>query len=97
MVQYPRRQRGVRAMIRTLTIAAAAAAVGYALGQRAVETPDSRFSRPEVTGDDVVVKDGEAALSDDTRRRLPSYIDHSDVAAHRIEWSDIDEDGRIGR
>jgi hypothetical protein len=42
-------------MIRELTIAAAAAAVGYALGQRATESAESRFDRPEVTGDDVAI------------------------------------------
>jgi hypothetical protein len=44
-------------MIRTLTIAALAAAVGYAVGQRATETAESRFDRPEVTGDDVALDD----------------------------------------
>jgi hypothetical protein len=83
-------------MIRTLTIAAAAAAVGYALGQRASENPESRFSRPEVTGDEVVVEDGEVTLRDDARH-LSSDIGNSDVAAHRIDWTDNDEDGRIGR
>ena len=66
-------------MIRTLTIAAAAAAVGYALGQRASENPESRFSRPEVTGDEVVVEDGEVTLRDD----IPF--------GHKVALSDIDE------
>jgi len=61
-------------MIRTLALAAAAAAVGYTLGQRAAESPESRFSRPEVTGDDVVVEDGEIGLSDDTREYCSSHI-----------------------
>jgi len=34
-------------MIRTLALAAAAAAVGYTVGQRAAESPESRFERDQ--------------------------------------------------
>lgn len=92
-------------MIRTLALAAAAAAVGFKLGQRAAESPESRFSKPEVTGDevaptvdpeDIAVENGEATLRDDARRNISSKIGHSNVA-DRIAWSDNDEDGVIDR
>ena len=86
-------------MIRTLTLAAAAAAVGYAVGQRAGDDEGSRFSRPEVTGDDVsvdvdpddvVVEDGEIELCDDPVRRSRTDIDNP------YNWDMLGEGGRIG-
>jgi hypothetical protein len=86
-------------MIRELAVAAAAAAVGYAIGQRGAESPESRFSRPEVTGDevsvgigpdDVVVGDGHIDMPIEKRRRL------REEAANN--WPDeFDTDGRIGQ
>ena len=46
-------------MIRTLTIAAAAAAVGYALGQRGSQEPESRFERDRPTESGVGVRQEE--------------------------------------
>jgi hypothetical protein len=86
-------------MIRTLTIAAAAAAVGYTLGQRAAESPESRFSRPEVTGDEVtptvdpegVVVDGdEIELCDDPVRRSRADIDNP-----YNDWERFDDDDEV--
>lgn len=79
-------------MIRTLALAAAAAAVGYAIGQRASENPESRFSRPEVTGDDVVVDDSEIELCDDPVRRSRADIDNP-----YNDWERFDDDEVIGR
>ena len=80
-------------MIRTLALAAAAAAVGFAIGQRAGDDEESRFSRPEVTGDEVVVKDSGATLSDDLTRRSRADIDNP-----YDDWERFgDADGRIGR
>jgi hypothetical protein len=87
-------------MIRTLALAAAAAAVGYVAGQRAAESPESRFSQPEETGDDpsvdpddVVFEDGEVTLADDARRHKSSDIENP-----YGDWERFgDADGRIGR
>ena len=86
-------------MIRTLAVAAAAAAVGYKLGQRAGDDEESRFSKPEVTGDDVgrfvqpediEIGDGHIDLPIEKRQRL------REEAANN--WPDeSDEDGRIGQ
>lgn len=93
-------------MIRTLALAAAAAAVGFKLGQRAAENAESRFSQPEVTGDDpggyidaddVVVEGGEATLSDDVKEDIASNFGNTDIAAHQIEWPDRDDDEVIGQ
>ena len=87
-------------MIRTLAVAAAAAAVGYTLGQRAGDDEGSRFSKPEVTGDEVgvdvdpdgvVVKDGEIELCDDPVRRSRTDIDNP-----YADWEAFDEDEVIG-
>jgi hypothetical protein len=77
-------------MIRTLAVAAAAAAVGYAIGKQAAANPESRFKRDQPTESGVGVDIGD-------RRALSSDIGDSDVAAHRIDWTDNDEDGRVGR
>jgi len=69
-------------MIRTLTIATLAAAVGYAVGQRATESAESRFDRPEVTGDDVSLD--------------RSSTDHSRIARQN-EWPDSSDEEVIGR
>lgn len=61
-------------MIRTLALAVAAAAVGFAVGQRGAESPESRFSKPEVTGDEIAFEDGEATLRDDARGYCSSHI-----------------------
>jgi hypothetical protein len=79
-------------MIRTLAVAAAAAAVGYAIGQRAGDGEGSRFSKPEVTGGNVVVKDGEPAVADYKRHHIDSGVDNP-----YKDWDEFDEDGRIGR
>jgi len=69
-------------MIRTLALAAAAAAVGYIAGQRAAESPESRFARAR---DDSEV----AAADDDTIDILPVW-DGGVAAEDRI----IDEPTR---
>jgi hypothetical protein len=80
-------------MIRELAVAAAAAAVGYAIGQRAAESPESRFSKPEVTGDEVAFEDDEIELCDDPVRRSRADIDKP-----YNDWERFgDADGRIGR
>jgi len=88
-------------MIRTIALAAAAAAVGYVAGQRAAESPESRFSRPDVTGDEVtptvdpegvVVDDDEIELCDDPVRRSRADIDNP-----YNDWGRFDDDEVIGR
>jgi hypothetical protein len=77
------RRNGGWAMIRTLTIAAAAAAVGYALGQRAGDDTESRFARDQPTGSGVGIR---------------PHVDHSDIARGPNGWPDeFDTDGVIGQ
>lgn len=69
-------------MIRTLTIAAAAAAVGYVAGQRAAESPESRFKRAR--------DDSEVAVADDDAIDILPVWDGGVAAEDRI----IDEPTR---
>jgi hypothetical protein len=80
-------------MIRELAVAAAAAAVGYAIGQRAAESPESRFSKPEVTGDEVAFEDDEIELCDDPVRRSRADIDKPSYE----DWEQFDDDEVVGR
>jgi hypothetical protein len=69
-------------MIRTLTIAVAAAAVGYAVGQRAAESPESRFERAR--------DDSEVAVDEDDAIDILPVWDGGVAAEDRI----IDEPTR---
>jgi len=69
-------------MIRTLALAAAAAAVGYAIGQRASENDESRFERDRPTESGVGVEG--------------RPIDHSQIAREPNAWPDeFDSDGEV--
>jgi len=69
-------------MIRTLAIAAAAAAVGYAVGQRAAESSESRFERAR--------DDSEVAVADGSEIDILPVWDGGVAAEDRI----IDEPTR---
>lgn len=69
-------------MIRTLTIAAAAAAVGYAIGQRASENPESRFERDRPTESGVGLRREDVVNTDPT--------------AEAADWpGEFDTDGEV--
>jgi hypothetical protein len=69
-------------MIRTLTIAAAAAAVGYKLGQRASDDTESRFERDQPTESGVGLQ--------------RSDINHSMIARKPNDWPErFDRDGEV--
>ena len=69
-------------MIRTLTIAAAAAAAGYAVGQRAGDEEESRFERDRPTESGVGVEG--------------RPIDHSQIAREPNAWPDeFDSDDEV--
>jgi len=69
-------------MIRELAVAAAAAAVGYTLGQRAAESPESRFKRAR--------EDSSVSVADDDAIDILPVWDGGVAAEDRI----IDEPTR---